>query len=270
MEARVVEQRVGVGDQEGEQGADAGEQQTADDARSGARIGRPVARATAAASRDSDDDSGGVLAGARQAQTDAGDQVVARAPFAQDARTAEQRERERRERGHVVERQVRVEDGQEGDRLDGGGEQADATPEQPRAGGIQQPQGTDAEQGGGYARERVDVGGVLLEGAQDPLSPAVPRVEQVVQQIGEGGRVCEVVRVEAAVLEHRDGARDEVVALVGVVDVGQPLLYAPQAQREAAAEHQREPGQAQRRERRCATPVAGAGAAIAQQLPYTA
>ena len=199
-------------------------------------------------------DAGGVLARARQAQTDAGDQVVARAPFAQDARAAQQREGERRERGHVVEREVRVEDGQEGDRLDGGGEQADATSEQPRAGGIQQPQG-DRRRAGRRRRARAcrRSAGCSSKARRTPARPPYHDGEQVVQQIGEGGRVGEVVRVEAGVLEHRDGTRHEVVTLVGVVDVGQPLPHSPQAQREAAARvPAARPGQAQRRERRCA------------------
>ncbi len=66
-----------------------------------------------------------LLAHARP-RPDARDQVVADAPFAQHARAAEQRQRERRERRHVVEREMGVEDGQEGDRLDRGSEQADA------------------------------------------------------------------------------------------------------------------------------------------------
>ena len=79
------------------------------------------------------------------------------APFAQHAGAAEQRQRQRRERGHVVEREVRVEDGQEGDRLDRRREQPDGAAEQPRAGQVEQPQRERPEHRGGDARERVEL-----------------------------------------------------------------------------------------------------------------
>ncbi len=138
VEARVVEQRVRVGDRECEQRADAGEEYPAQRVHpcSGAAV--EVAREDRGDQRQ-DDDPGGVLAGTGESQSDAGEQVVADAPFSQYPGAAEQRERQRGERGHVVEREVRIEDGQEGDRLDCGGEQADGAVEQARAGRVEQP-----------------------------------------------------------------------------------------------------------------------------------
>ena len=50
------------------------------------------------------------------------------------------------------------------------------------------------------------------------------------QQVREGGRVGEIVRVERALLEHFDRVRHEVLGLVGVVRIGKALPHAPQAQ----------------------------------------
>jgi hypothetical protein len=135
---------------------------------------------------------------------------------------------------------VRVEDRQEGDGLDRRREQADAAAEQARTGRIQKPQRRGAEHGGGDARERVDVAGVQREGLLHARPTPVEEGEQEVQQIGERRRVGEVVRVQV-VPEHRHRARHEMVGLVGVVNVGQPLPDAPQAQSQTTREHCRQP-----------------------------
>ncbi len=73
--------------------------------------------------------------------------------------------------GSVVERQVAVEDGQERDRLDRGGEQAERPPEQTRAGQVQQPQRDRAEHRDGHARERVELSGCSANARTTPCGP---------------------------------------------------------------------------------------------------
>ncbi len=184
-------------------------------------------------------DPGRVLRRARQAQPDPGQRVVAHAAFAEHASAAEQRQRQRRERRHVVERQVRVEDRQERDRLDRRRQQAHGAAEQARARPVQQPQREHAERARGDARERVHLARVIREGVAHAARAAVGDREQVVQHVGEARRVGEVVRVQV-VPEHRHRVRHEVVGLVGVVRIRQPLSHAPQAQPEPAGEDQRE------------------------------
>jgi hypothetical protein len=128
---------------------------------------------------------------------------------------------------------MRVEDGQERDRLDRRREQADGTVEQPRARYVQQPQRRRAEQRGGHAGEGVDPGGVQRERADRPGCAPIPEREQEVQQVRERGRIREVVRVERPLLEHFDRVRHEMLGLVDVVRVGQPLPHTPQAQPQA-------------------------------------
>ncbi len=101
---------------------------------------------------------------------------------------------------------MRVEDGQERDRLDRGREQADRAAEQARAGRIQKPQRSHAEHCGGDARKRVTPSRVLREGVHRAARASVGEREQEVQHIGERRRVGEVVRVEAVLFEHRHRA----------------------------------------------------------------
>ena len=241
LEVVVVEDRVGVREQEGRERGEprerhapehAARERLALDPRLAHRDGRQIGH---------EHDPRGVLARAREAEACAGEQVIARAAFAQDACGPEQRQRQRRQGRHVVERQVRVEHRQERDGLERGGEQAGAARQQARAGRVQQPQRGDAEHRRRDPRQRVHLAGIGVERVQRALAAAVPEREQEVQQIGERGRVGEVVRVQAA-FEHLHRARDEVVGLVGVVHVGKPLPDAPQAQRQSPAEHDRQPG----------------------------
>ena len=109
--------------------------------------------------------------------------------------------------GHVVEREVRVEDRQERDRQQRRGEQADAAVEQPRAGEVQQPHGERADDGGGDARDDEDLGRVRSRRrSTTPARPPNHDREHDVQQVRVGGRVDEVVRVPA-VPEQPDRAR---------------------------------------------------------------
>ncbi len=241
MKGVVVEQRVGVRDQERRHARGSRERDAAERAPAGARLCIQEARRDGRDERH-ERDPGGVLARAGEPQADPRQQVVAQSSFAQHARAAEQRQGQRRERRHVVEREVRIEDGQERDRLDRRRQQADAAAEQARAGRIQQPQRGAAEHGGGDAGERVHLGRVVRERVHRPRRAAVGEREQEVQHVGERGRVFEVVGVEAVVFEHRDRARQEMVGLVGVVGVRQPLAHAPQAQHEAADQDCRQRG----------------------------
>ena len=240
LEVVVVEDRVGVREQEHRERGEARErhaperappERVALDPRLAQRDGRQIGQ---------QHDPRGVLARARETEACPGEQVIARAAFAQDACGAEQRQRQRRQGRHVVERQMRVEHRQERDRLERGGEQARAARQQPRAGHVQQPQRHDAEHRGRDPRQRVHLAGIGVERMQGALAAAVPDREQDVQQIGERRRVGEVVRVQTA-FEHLHRTRHEVVGLVGVVHVGKPLPDAPQAQRQSNPEHDRQP-----------------------------
>ncbi len=118
VEGAVVEQRVGVRDQERGERAERHRRdpgQLAPKARAAPveqsrlrrRRGRAAGRRPAVY----------LVAQARPSPTP-GEDVVAHPPASQHARAAQQRERQRSQRRHVVERQVRVEDRQEGDGLD--------------------------------------------------------------------------------------------------------------------------------------------------------
>ncbi len=116
-----------------------------------------------------DRDAGGVLAGAGEAEADPGKRVVARASVEHDAGATEQREREREQRGGVVERVVPVEDGQEGDREERRREQPDAAVEEAGAEQVEQPDGARAEQRDGDPRDEEDPVGVQGVFADDPV-----------------------------------------------------------------------------------------------------
>ena len=240
VKLRVVEDRVGVRDQEPDKRRDTREREPGEHAPGGVRLRLQVARGARRGEREQHD-AGRVLARARQAKPDPRQQVVARAAFAQHSRTPQQRQRQRRQRGHVVKRQMRVEHRQERDPLDGRREQPDAATEQARPGHVQQPQRQRAEQGRRHSRERVHVRRVCRDRLLDAGRPTVGDGEHVVQQVSVGGRVGEVVRVQA-VPEHRDRVRHEVIGLIRVVGVGQPLPDAPQSQPESTREHERQPG----------------------------
>ncbi len=222
VEGAVVEQRVGVRDQERRQRGETSERHPAQRAPTRPRPVREQAREHGGGERQ-DHDPAGVLARASQPQADAREQVVARASFAQDAGAAEQRERDRCERRHVVEREVRVEDRQERHRLDRRRQQADRAVEQPRARQVKQPQRQRPQHRSGDTREREHALGVVLVGMDGAARAAVGDGQQSVQHVGERRRVGEVAGVERSVLEHFDCVREEVVGLVAVVRVGQPL-----------------------------------------------
>ncbi len=236
-EGREVEHGVGVGDDEGAQRDDPRQHEPA---RRRVAPGRGRQADRAGRHQRQEHDPAGVLRRARQPEPDAGEQVVAQASLAQHAGGAPQREGDRRQRRHVVERQVGVEDGQEGAREQRRGQQADGAAEELGAGQVQQPHRERADRRGGQARDDEDLGRVGGERLRHARAPAEPDVEDDVQQVRVRRRVDEVVRVPA-VAEEADRVGDEVRVLVGVVGERQPLLDAPHAQAERGDEHEREP-----------------------------
>jgi hypothetical protein len=223
-----VQDRVRVGDEERR------ERRAGRDPQAAHRPRPPAGRRPLGARRGDErqqHDPAGVLRRARQPEPDARHGVVAPAPEAQDAGDAPQRQAQRRERGHVVEREVRVEDRQEGDREDAGGEQSRAPVDQPGAGEVQQPDGHGAQQRREHPGDDPHLGGIGREGLRHALAPAEPDREDDVRQVRVGGRVDEVLRVPV-VPEEPDRAGDEVRVLVGVVGVGKAVLDAPDAQQE--------------------------------------
>ena len=236
-EGREVEHGVGVGDDEGAQGDDPRQHEPASRRVAPGR-GRQPDRA--GRHQRQEHDPAGVLRRARQPEPDAGEQVVAQASLAQHAGGAPQREGDRRQRRDVVERQVRVEDGQEGAREQRRGQQADGAAEELGAGQVQQPHRERADRRGGEARDDEDLGRVGGERLRHARAPAEPDVEDDVQQVRVRRRVDEVVRVPA-VAEEADRVGDEMRVLVGVVGERQPLLDAPHAQAEGGDEHDGEP-----------------------------
>ena len=225
-----VQQRVRVGDQEaGDRGAERDQR---------AAAGRQVAAGRQELRGDrrhqrQDHDPAGVLRGGGQAEPEAGDQVVAVAPEAQDSRGAPERQADRRQRRHVVERQVRVEDRQERDGEQPGRQDPHAAVEQALAGQVQQPDRERPHDRRRDARDDEDLGGVGRVGLVDAVAAAEPHREDDVQQVRVGRRVDEVVRVPA-VPEQADRLGDEVRVLIRVVGVGQPVLDPPDAQDERA------------------------------------
>jgi hypothetical protein len=121
--------------------------------------------------------------------------------------------------------------GQERDGQQRARDQAGGRPEQPPPGRQQERHRQRPQQ------RRHDPGGrehgraVGRHRLPHPVAAAEAQLEDGVQHVREGGRVDEVVRV-VGVPEHPDRARHEVGVLVRVVDVGQAVADAPQAQGE--------------------------------------
>ena len=164
-ERREVEDRERVRDDERAEREQAREDEAAERGRAGVAAG---GRLLAPARRDElqaagreqrqEHDAPGVLRRARQAEADPGERVVEQAPAAQDAGRAPQRQRDRRERRDVVEREVRVEDRQERDRQERRGQQADAAVAEARGGEVQQPHRQRPDDGGRDARDDEHLG----------------------------------------------------------------------------------------------------------------
>ena len=108
--------------------------------------------------------------------------------------------------GSVVQRQMRIEDGQKRDRLDRGREQADAAIEQTRARRVQQPQrSVPSTPRRSHARACTRPAGERRTCAAPPTRPRTRRRRGRCSTIGERRWVGEVVRVQI-VSEHRDRA----------------------------------------------------------------
>ena len=172
-----------------------------------------------------------VLGRARHAEREAGDRVAAVAVVAVDRRDAQQRQADRRQRRHVVERQVGVVHGQERDRQQRARDQARRPAQQAAPGPRQQRDRARPEDRGDDPRGLEHARAVGRHRLPHPGPAAEAQVEDDVQQVRVGGRVDEVARV-VGVPEHPDRARHEVGVLVGVVDVGQAVGDPPQAQHE--------------------------------------
>ena len=201
------------------------------------RVGkRPAVVAPAEVGGDADrddEDRRGVLRRHGGARGGAGEGEVPPASVAVDAGDAIEGERCRRERRRVVEREVRVEDGHEGDGDQRGAQEADAAvAEELRAREVGPPDRQRAQDGADDACDDVDLGGVGGVGPRGCIAAAEPDAEDEVEQVRVARRVDEVERVEG-VPEEPDRARDEVRVLVDVVGVGQALLDPPQAQAQA-------------------------------------
>ena len=182
-----------------------------------------------------------VLRRAGQAQAQPGPDVIPEPPVAQDPRRAPQAEADAGQRGHVVERELGVEDRQERDREDAGRQQADAAVDEPRAGEVQQPDGDRAQHRGDRARDDPDLRRIGGEGVRDAGAAAVPDAEHEVHEVRVGRRVDVVVGVPV-VAEQADRAGHEVRVLVGVVGVGQAVAVAPDAQQEGEQQQRADRG----------------------------
>ena len=135
-----VEHRVGVGDHEQRHRRQRGGEEAHEHPLPGVRPGPPQTQDGGRQQRH-EHDSGRVLGGARQTEGGPGEQVVADPPFPEHPRGPEQRGRQRRQRGHVVQRQVGVEGRQERHRLDRRRQQPGRPPDQAGPDEVQQPQG---------------------------------------------------------------------------------------------------------------------------------
>ena len=198
------------------------------------------------------DDAGGVLGRAGDAEGGAGQRVVDQPAGPVHAGDPDEAQAQRRQRRHVVDRQVGVVHGQERDRQQRPGHQGDAKVEQPPARPHEEADRRRAEHGGQHAREREDGAGIGGEGVTERLAPAPSHPERRVQEVREGGRVDEVVGVQR-VAEHPDRARHEVRVLVGVEHVRQAVLDPPQPQGERA-DHQERYGASSAHRRRRSRP----------------
>ena len=175
----------------------------------------------------------------------AGDRVAAVAVVAVDRRDAQQREADRRQRRHVVERQVRVVHGQERDRQQRARDQPGRAADQAAPGPRQQRDRARPEDRGDDPRGLEHARAVGRHRLPHPGAAAEAQVEHDVQQVRVGGRVDEVARV-VGVPEHPDRARHEVGVLVGVVDVGQAVARSPTGAARAPRRRSRRPPAASR------------------------
>jgi hypothetical protein len=168
--------------------------------------------------------------------------VAAASPSpAQDRRGADQRDRRRRHRRHVVERDVGVEDGQEGDRHQQGRQQRDqhVVEEAPRGEEDEGDRaGSDHRGGEAGGEEEIAAGrevDVLQRGAVTEDDPELGD-----QQIGERRRVHEVMRIERRSVEHPRRAAHVEPLLVGLVAEREPVLDPPEAQSQSEQDQPRE------------------------------
>ena len=222
------EQRVGVADDERDDREGAGQRGGAQHL---AALGALAQRQPHDRRERQDGDAPGVLRRRCDSQAEAGERVIAPARGAKDAGGGPQRELERDERRDVVERELGVEDRQEGDRHQRRGEQCDAPLEKTLRDEVEEPDGEHTEQRGEDPREHPDLGRIHGERMRERRTAAEVQLEDDRQHVREGGRVVEIVGI-ALVAEQRDRVRHEVLVLVGVVDVGQAALDAPEAQQQ--------------------------------------
>ena len=183
-------------------------------------------------------DPAGVLGRRGEADAEPGDHVVAPASPPEHPGDPVQRQGDGRQRRHVVERKVAVEDRQEGQTEDRRRQQPDGPVEEPRAGQVGEPYRGRAEHRRDDPRDHEHLGRIGGVGADDGVCAPEPQLEHDVQQVGIRGRVEEVVGVEI-VREEGDRPRNEMRRLVNVVAVGQTLPDSPQAQHEGEHEQQR-------------------------------
>ena len=237
VEGREVQHRVWVGGDEGQNGAAQGEQQTAQ------RLGRRTPGGVADARRHQADrgDRPGVLGRRGQPDADPGQHVVAPGAVAQHPSHSVERERDRRERGDVVEREMAVEDRQEGQPEDRRAQQRDRLVEQALAGQVGQPHRHRPQYRGDDAGHQVHLGGVRDVGPAGRVGASEPQLEDEVQEVGVRGRVEKVLGV-VVMAEERDCPGDEMRRLVRVVAVGQPLLDPPEAQGQGQRQQQPQRG----------------------------
>jgi hypothetical protein len=181
-----------------------------------------------------DDDAGGVLRGGRQPEAEPRDHVIAVAAEAQDPRGPVEGQRDRRQGRCVVEREMPVVDGQEGDRQQRARERArPPVLQQAGRGHRGQDDRGRAEGRGGGPRDLEGLRGIACERAHRGGAAPEPAPEHAVDEVGVGGRVDEVARV-VVVAEEPDRPRDEMRLLVDVVDQRQAAPESPEAQRERA------------------------------------
>ena len=106
-----------------------------------------------------------VLEADGDAQPDAGQRVLPQPPGLEHAGDADQRQRRRRQRGRVVERQVAVVDRQERRGQHGGGDQADPAVEHPPSGHVEQRDRRRGEQRARHPGHGPDLARIVLPGA---------------------------------------------------------------------------------------------------------
>ena len=236
-ELRRRQQRVRVGDQEGGDRGHTGEGK-ARDCRA-ALVRRSAGPLEGRREEHQEHDARRVLGRACEAEAHPGDQPVAPPAMGEHARAAPEREAERREHRHVVERQVRVEHGQERDREQRACEQAGAAVEEPPREQVREVHGERAQQRGDDARDHEHLGRVERVRVRRVRPAAVAEPVDDVQQVRVGRRVDEVVGIPR-VAEQAERLRDEVGVLVCVEREREPVLGAPEAQHQGAGEKRRQ------------------------------